>query len=152
LYTSLARGRSPYTYFPDDNGNFIPNRINAEKSDIESDYIWVFFSLSNPNLYVDKDIYITGMFNNYLLSPENKMDFNEEKGIYEKAIMIKQGFTNFQYVLANKEGKIDCENAVDGNYYQTENDYFVIVYYRENGKRYDRIIGKGVANSEDIIN
>ena len=152
LYTSLARGRSPYTYFPDDNGNFIPNRINAEKSDIESDYIWVFFSLSNPNLYVDKDIYITGMFNNYLLSPENKMDFNEEKGIYEKAIMIKQGFTNFQYVLANKEGKIDYENAVDGNYYQTENDYFVIVYYRENGKRYDRIIGKGVANSEDITN
>jgi hypothetical protein len=92
------------------------------------------------------------MFNNYALAPENKMEYNEAKGIYEKALIIKQGFTNYQYVLTDKSGKIDYENAVDGNFYQTENNYFVIVYYRENGKRYDRIIGKGVASSADITN
>jgi hypothetical protein len=80
------------------------------------------------------------------------MDYNAEKGVYEKAIMIKQGFTNFQYVIADSQGKVDEENAVNGNYYQTENNYFVLVYYRENNQRYDRIIGKGMASSTDIIN
>jgi len=92
------------------------------------------------------------MFNNYALSEEYKMDYNTEKGIYEKAIMIKQGFSNFQFVVADENKKIDYENAIDGNFWQTENNYFAIIYYRENNQRYDRIIGKGVANSQDITN
>ena len=66
--------------------------------------------------------------------------------------MIKQGFTNFQYVLADAKGKIDEENAIDGNYNITENNYFALVYYRENNQRFDRIIGKGMATSVDITN
>lgn len=152
LYTSPARANKTYTYAPDINGNFIVNNISATKNEIESDYSWVYFSLSAPAFYEKKNIYINGMFNNYVLGAENKMDYNESKGIYEKALMIKQGFTNFQYVVADEKGRIDNENAIDGNFYQTENNYFVIVYYKENGQRYDRIIGKGVATSTDIIN
>jgi hypothetical protein len=66
--------------------------------------------------------------------------------------MLKQGFNNYQYVLADSKGKIDYENALDGNFWQTENNYFTLVYYRENGQRYDRIIGKGTATSTEIIN
>ena len=80
------------------------------------------------------------------------MEYNAEKAIYEKAIMIKQGFTNFQYVIADSSGKVDEENAIDGNYHVTENNYFALVYYRENNQRYDRIIGKGIASSLDITN
>ena len=68
------------------------------------------------------------------------------------AILIKQGFTNFQYTVADNKGIIDHENAIDGNFYQTENDYSVIVYYRKNNDRYDRVIGKGTASSLNIIN
>lgn len=152
LYTNNARANVPYTFFPDVNGNFVVRNINAEDNTVEADYSWVFFSLSAPAYYGKDDIYITGMFNNYALTPEYKMDYNKDKGIYEKALMVKQGFTNYQYTIANKNGKIDHENAVDGNFYQTENNYLAIVYYRENGQRYDRVIGKGVATSVDIIN
>lgn len=76
----------------------------------------------------------------------------KKKGIYEKAILIKQGFTNYKYVIADKNGNIDNENAIDGNFYQTENEYTVLVYYKENTGRYDRIIGKGTASSLNIIN
>ncbi len=152
LYHNEARGNFPYTYYPDIDGNFIIKKIDAENNDIEADYAWVFFTLSAPNYYGKKAIYVNGMFNNYALGDENKMDYNAEKGVYEKAIMIKQGFTNFQYVIADSTGKIDEENAVDGNFHQTENNYFVIVYYRENNQRYDRIIGKGIASSVDITN
>ena len=152
LYTNNARTNFPYSVTEDINGNFVVKNINAEKNQIEADYVWVYFSLSAPAFRINKDIYITGMFNNYNLIPEYKMDYNPKKGIYEKALLIKQGFTNFQYTVADSKGIIDHENAIDGNFYQTENEYSVIVYYRENKDRYDRVIGKGIANSLNIIN
>ncbi len=152
LYMNNARAQNPYTYYPDANGNFIIKNINAENNEVESDYTWVFFTLSAPAYFGKNDIYVNGMFNNFAISPETKMDYNKEKGVYEKALMIKQGFTNFQYVIADKSGKIDNTNAVDGNFYQTENNYFALVYYRENNQRFDRVIGKGTASSVDIIN
>lgn len=152
LYTSEARANKPYTYFPDINGNYLIQKIAAENSEVEADYSWIFFTLSAPNYFGKGTIYVNGMFNNYALTDENKMDYNAEKGLYEKAIMIKQGFTNFQYVIADSAKKIDEENAIDGNFFQTENNYFVLVYYKENNQRYDRIIGKGIASSVDITN
>lgn len=152
LYQNNARASAPYTYFPDINGNFIVKNINAQNNEVEADYSWVFFTLSVANLYGKKDVYVNGMFNNYAIGEENKMDYNAERGLYEKAIMIKQGFTNYQYVIADSKGVIDDENAVDGNFFQTENNYFALVYYRENNQRYDRIIGKGIASSVDITN
>lgn len=152
LYTDNARINKSYTYNPDTNGNFVPLNVNASNNAIEADYSWVFFTLSAPSFYEKKNIYVNGMFNNYAISDDNKMDYNQEKGIYEKAIMIKQGFTNYQYVVADENKKIDYENAIDGNFSQTENNYFAIIYYRENNQRYDRIIGRGIANSENITN
>lgn len=152
LYTNNARGNQPYTYWPDKNGNFFINNVNSTVPETEADYAWIYLSLSAPAFFENKSIYINGMFNNYALTDEYKMDYNEKKGIYEKAIMVKQGFTNYCYTIADATGKVDDANAIDGNFYQTENDYMVIVYYRENNQRYDRVIGKGIASSVDIIN
>jgi Domain of unknown function (DUF5103) len=153
LFTNEARANSNYYNWPDVNGNFVVRRLFAENNEIEADYSWIYFSLSAP-LFRSSDgaIYVTGMFNNYALTPENKMEYNAEKGIYEKAILIKQGFTNFEYSAVKPNGTIDLENAIDGNFYQTENEYTVLVYYRENTDRYDHVIGKGTATSLNIIN
>ena len=151
LYTNNARGNYPYSITMDINGNFQVRNVGAVKNEIEADYAWVYFSLSAPTFMKNKGIYITGMFNNYSLSPENLMDFNAEKNIYEKAILIKQGFTNFHYQIADEKGNIDGENAVDGNFWQTENDYTILVYYRENNDRYQKVIGKATANSNVAI-
>nr|WP_314864558.1 DUF5103 domain-containing protein [uncultured Flavobacterium sp.] len=153
LFTNEARANSNYYNWPDVNGNFVVRRLFAENSEIEADYSWVYFSLSAP-LFRSSDgaIYVTGMFNNYALTTENKMEYNTEKAVYEKAILIKQGFTNFEYSAVKPNGTIDLENAIDGNFYQTENEYTVLVYYRENTDRYDHVIGKGTATSLNIIN
>ncbi len=152
LYANNARAKNPYTFWPDINGNFLVNCINRENPEVEADYAWVYFTLSAPSYYDKKDIYVTGMFNNYKLTAENKMEYNSKKRLYEKAIMIKQGFTNYKYVIADQFGNIDEENAIDGNFFQTENNYFAIIYYRENNQRYDRVIGKGVASSLNVTN
>lgn len=152
LYTNNARTNFPYSLTEDINGNFVVRNLNASDDEVEADYAWVYFSLSAPAHRLNKGIYISGMFNNYSLAPEYRMDYNPKKGIYEKALLIKQGFTNFEYTVANDIGTIDRENSIDGNFYQTENDYSILVYYRENTDRYDRVIGKGTANSINIVN
>lgn len=153
LFTNEARANSNYYNWQDVNGNFVVRRLFAENSEIEADYSWVYFSLSAPLFRSSNGaIYVTGVFNNYALTPENKMEYNTEKGVYEKAILIKQGFINYEYTAEQVNGNIDSENAIDGNFFQTENEYTVLVYYKENTDRYTRIIGKGTASSLNIIN
>ena len=152
LYTNAARNNLPYSFTQDINGNFVVKNINAINDQIESDYAWVYFSLSAPTFRLNKDIYVTGMFNNYNLTPEYKMNYNPEKAVYEKAVLIKQGFTNFQYTIADNKGMVDNENAIDGNFYQTENNYTILVYYRDGIGRYDRVVGKGMASSLNSTN
>ena len=152
LYTHNARANFPYSVTPDANGNFVVRNVRGEKNEIEADYAWVYFSLSAPAFMANKGIYVTGMFNNYSVSPEYKMDFNKEKNLFEKAVLIKQGFTNYLYQVADNKGTIDAEKAIDGNFWQTENDYSILVYYRESNDRYDRVIGKATANSNIVTN
>ena len=153
LYTNYARKNKVYTYFPDFNGNFYIKNVGAvENVDIESDYTWVYFSLDAPDFFSKDNIYVNGMFNNYALGEENKLVYNKQKGVYEKALLLKQGYVNYQYVIANSNGKINHKDAIDGNFYLTENQYDVIVYYRANNERYDRVIGKARNNSETIRN
>lgn len=153
LYTDSARKNKGYTFFPDINGNFqIRSILSQDNNEVEADYSWIYFRLLSPETPALSAVYITGMFNDNLLSPENKMDYNAEKGIFEKAILIKQGFNNYNYTLLDSANLLDEKNAIDGNYYETDNTYNALVYYRANGERYDRVIGKGEANSTNITN
>lgn len=152
LYTDTARKYKQYTFFPDVNGNFQVRNLNVLNNDVEADYTWVYFKLFAADAPADSNIYITGMFNNNVTVDENKMEYNKEKGIFEKAMLIKQGFTNYKYTILDKNSKLLDANEIDGNFWQTENLYTAIVYYRANGERYDRVIGKGEADSVNITN
>lgn len=152
LYTDSARKFKEYTFFPDVNGNFQVRNLNAQNNDVEADYTWVYFKLYAADVPADAKVYVTGMFNNNLTIDEYKMDYNKEKGIFEKGLLIKQGFTNYKYTLLDSNNVVSDKDAIDGNFWQTENLYTTIVYYRANGERYDRVIGKGEADSVNITN
>ncbi|HHU35332.1 MAG TPA: DUF5103 domain-containing protein, partial [Bacteroidetes bacterium] len=68
------------------------------------------------------------------------MEYDESREEYTKSLLLKQGWYNFQYVLVDAQGKTD-ELMFEGSHYETENDYLIIVYYRNPRERYDRIIG-----------
>jgi hypothetical protein len=97
------------------------------------------------------EVYVYGKFNNYALEEENKMTYNSETGNMEAVIKVKQGFYNYKYVLKSEDGKIDL-NKICGNFNFTENNYLILVYYRNFGDLYDSIIGIGSTNSENITN
>ena len=98
-----------------------------------------------------KSIYVYGNFNNYALEDSNKMTYDDASGAYFTELLLKQGFYSYKYVVVDKNNNID-EGAIGGNFYQTENNYKVLVYYRELGARYDKLIGIGEASSVDISN
>ena len=81
LFTNAARANFQYSNNEDINGNFLVKNINAANSEIEADYAWVYFSLSAPTFRSNEDIYVTGMFNNYNLTPEYKMEYNPIKAL-----------------------------------------------------------------------
>jgi hypothetical protein len=151
LYTNIARNGRPYTYNPDLNGNFQVTAADRVNTDIEADYTMVHFSLLQDKL-LDKDIYVYGNFNAYAIEPLTKMEYNTESRKYEVSFRLKQGFYNYKYVVVDSETNEIDEGAISGNYWQTENDYKVLVYYRDLGARYDRLIGYGEASSVNISN
>ena len=152
LFANVVRKNRPYTYNPDINGNFLITAIDVEKPYIEADYAWIHFSLLMNKLPSNQSVHVYGNFNNYAIDETTKMAYNDNHGIYEVPVLLKQGFYNYKYVVVNKSSKKLDEGAIGGNFWQTENDYKVIVYYRDLGGRYDRIIGVGQGNSVNISN
>ncbi len=151
LYTNDERIDLPYTLFPDINGNFIIRTLNGENPQTDADYSWVHFSLKSLENLEGKEIYIQGNYNNWKLLEENKLQYNMNSGLYEATLLLKQGFYNYQYVTKSNDGSIS-NHDIDGSFYQTENDYTVLVYYKKFGSRYTRVIGVGFGNSEKINN
>ena len=150
LYLDGNRYNRGYTYNPDINGNFQITILDRDNPSIEADYTVVHFSLLNPELS-NESIYVYGAYNNYALNASNQMIFNPDSGVYEKDIKLKQGFYNYKYVLVNSQGELE-EGVISGDFYETENNYKVIVYYRDLGARYDRIVGFGEGSSTQIGN
>ena len=152
LYTDFPRKNKKYTYNPDINGGFLFDVNNSANPEFEADYVNIHFYLKKPE-FLEKDtkIYIVGDFNNYEISDNYIMTFNPRKSQYEAILKLKQGFYNYKYVSVNSNGKIIYGN-IDGNYDETENEYNVIVYYRNFGERYDRVVGVGKGLSQYITN
>ena len=151
LFTNRSRDTEPYTYNPDINGQFVIRTLQGTNSNIEADYIWTHFSLQNFDPLDEGEIHIYGAFNNFKLDASTLMTYNKLSGLYENALLFKQGFYNYKYVLLRKDGSID-EGFFSGNFDKTENEYQVLVYFRDLGSRYDKIIGLGSANSINITN
>lgn len=146
------RRQQLYIYYRDFNGIYtVENRDNSNAL-WQSDYAWVHFTFVPPGnrAYEGKSVYLFGELTNYLQDDNSKMIFNEEKGVYEKALYLKQGYYNYSYVtLTDKKqpGVQALYENTEGNYWGTENSYMVLVYFRNFGARADELIGFTKINS-----
>ena len=138
-----------YTFYNDTNGSFEPRNKHQSNGTTAADYAWVYFSLAAAPM--KNQVYVVGLFNNYQLSDENRLTYDSATQMYQGALLLKQGYTSYRIVSANGQ-KIQDSEAIDGNFFETENDYQVLLYYRGGGSRYDRIVGFGQAKSINITN
>jgi hypothetical protein len=106
----------------------------------------VHFTFEPPNnqAYPGKDVYVFGELTNYLPDDNSRMVFNNEKGVYEKTLFLKQGYYNYSYMTLNatrpSNDRFSLSNT-EGNYTNTENDYTILIYFRPFGGRADELIG-----------
>ena len=110
--------------------------------DMYSTYMDVKFQVK-PTPEVYGDVYLVGAFNDWELSPQNKMSFNGDH--FELTLQLKRGVYDYQYVVVNGDYDVPANQdwyVLEGNDWQTTNEYNIFLWYRdqENGG-YDRIIG-----------
>jgi len=129
------------------NGHYLIKNDRVTDSDLEADYIFVHFSLEMKEPLLGGEIYVFGGLSDWQCLPANKMKWNFESKRYEAAVLLKQGFYDYQYVyVENGSNKVD-NTLLEGSYVETENDYQIFVYYRSFSSRYDKLIGYRTINS-----
>ncbi|WP_290699790.1 type IX secretion system plug protein domain-containing protein [Lacinutrix sp.] len=151
LYRNSPRVDRDYTYNPDINGNFLITALDTDNPTIEADYTQVHFTLELNKVKKGQTVHVYGNFNNYAVDESTQLTYYSDENTYEGKLLLKQGFYSYKYVIKNEDGSID-ENAISGNFHQTENSYIVLVYYTDLGARYDRIVGFGEGNSINLTN
>ncbi len=136
LYTDEVRKN--YLYDEDMTGGFIIRNTDNYDNDTESDYVDVVFRLNAP-LRLDAPIYVYGAWATDANRENYRLHYNEEHNLYEATVKLKQGYYNYYY---------DCEDdRIEGNYYQTQNEYLILVYARPFGERYDSLVGWKIVKS-----
>jgi hypothetical protein len=151
LHQSENREFKPYFYWQDFNGKYYIGIQEGQDPDIDADYVKVYFTLPSKYMISGGNIYVSGAFNNWNLDKNNLMIYNNDRGEYECTIMLKQGWYNYEYTFL-KDGTSTCSATIfEGSHYETENDYVVIIYYRNPRDRYDRVIGSSVINTLNRI-
>ena len=129
------------------NGRYLVKNDRAADSDLESDYIWVHFTLVPPDRVTDDQIFVFGALSDWQCSPLNQMIYNPETKLFEAAIPLKQGFYDYQYAVVERNTRAVDATQMEGTHVETENDYHIFVYYRAFSARYDRLVGYRVINS-----
>ena len=130
-----------YVYYKDLNGMSSIEAIRGINPSYEGDYATVYFSFSPPNgqPYANKDIYLFGQLTNYNYVDSLKMTFNPTKSLYETHLLLKQGYYDYTYVAVDKDNP-SVRTDLDGNYFETENVYTILVYYQPFIGRADELI------------
>jgi len=144
------RGNQVYVYNRDYNGSFTIETMESINPFWQGDYAKVTFSFIPPGRVAmgGDDLYLFGEFTNYAADTSGLMNFNAEKGVYEKTMILKQGYYNYSYVTMPKGRKTFPDfSQTEGNYYATENSYVVLVYFRPFGARADELISISTLNS-----
>jgi len=144
LTPEYKRGIGRYSFNDDINGRFVVRKIDRDPT-IEADYVWVDFYLESPTQVEEGDVYVNGAFCDWRPTPETKMEYDYDKKAYRKRILLKQGYYNYQYIVLKPNNEID-ESIIEGSFWETDNEYLIIVYHREIGLRYDRVIGLSQIN------
>ncbi len=148
--TDIQRSGERYIYYRDLNGMYIVETTQSVNPFWQSDYATVYFSFLPPDssVYQNKEIYLFGQLTDYAYNDSTKMKFNTAKGLYETHLFLKQGYYNYTYVVADKNNMAN-RMEVDGSYFEAENSYTILVYYKSFTSRSDELIGAATINSRN---
>ena len=124
-----------YSYTEDQNGVYVVRSSDNYDDWTTAEYVVVHFFLESPRLE-GGDVYVSGWWAGQTFNPDCKMEYDEARECYHAAILLKQGYYSYEFI--QKDGLMQ---RTMGSFYETENEYEVLVYFRQQGARYDRLSG-----------
>jgi hypothetical protein len=138
-----------YMWYGDLNGMYELGNIEQNNPYWQGDYATVWFRYFTPNQqpYADKDVYVYGELTNYEITDAYKMKFNAETGMYESSLFLKQGNYDYMYIVKDRKTNQLSADVTEGNWWEAENNYTILVYHRPLGGRADELVGITTVNS-----
>jgi len=152
LKPDLSRANTAYYTFKDLNGSFVISNTESLQSENQNDYAMVQFTYIPEDgiPYMGETLYLSGALTGNNLNKESAMQFNAKKGLYEKSLLLKQGYYSYQYILRNQNTPQPMQDFMEteGDHWETENNYTILVYYTQAGAQYPSLVGFSTINSK----
>ncbi|MBV8253860.1 MAG: DUF5103 domain-containing protein [Chitinophaga sp.] len=145
----VERADKIYQFIKDINGKYYLATLDDYDPSFEGDYATVHFQFLSPEPYAQYNMYIFGEMTNYECNDANKMTYNPATRAYECSLFLKQGYYNYFYGLVDQHdpsAKFDT-SLTEGDSWETENNYTILLYYRALGARYDELVSTLTINS-----
>ena len=114
--------RPNYLYDEDANGSFCIRNSDYHEVNTTAEYVWVNYRLKVP---YQGPIYISGRWTTPTGTDTYMLYYDPANELYTASILQKQGYYNYQYTTANGQ-----QLPSEGSYYQTENHYQALIYYK----------------------
>lgn len=140
LVPEAPRNTGKYSFLDDINGRFVVRRLNANQPEFEADYSYIDFFLQTEE-FKDGDVYVFGQLSDWQAKEKFKLKYDAVTRAYRGQILLKQGYYNYIYAFMPTYGRVADETEIEGSHWETTNEYAILVYHREIGIRYDRLIG-----------
>lgn len=136
-----------YTSQFDENGNFYIINQDGNDRDYDGDYGYVHFTLNAAKPDGNGSAYIVGSFNNYQKNESSRMQYDEQNKQFYATMLLKQGVFDYHYTWATDAGVTIDDHEFDGSFFETENNYQILVYYRQPGSRFEELVAFTQINS-----
>lgn len=140
LFTDEVRAGERYQYDQTQSGRFLPREYNSDYAETDADYVVVHFTLDAPAKQ-GRMVFIDGDLTQRRFDDAARMFYNPATGLFEKALLLKQGHYNYQYLTVDPGERSGKTSSIEGDHYQTVNEYLIKVYTRRPLDRTDRLIG-----------
>ena len=127
-YPFIDEARTHYLYDEDANGAFLIRNSDNWEIETTCDYVWVMYRMKCPHL-PEGQMVIDGWWTTDDDPKTYTMTYDAAKGMYTARILQKQGYYSYHYLWQQPDGALQFAPS-EGSYYQTENRYQALVYYR----------------------
>lgn len=142
LYDDIPRSQLPYTFDMTQHGRF--KTVDTGQN---ADYVMVHFTLKTDPID-GYDIFIDGDLSLHKFSPDSRMHYDFFDNAYKATMLLKEGSYNYQYLAVPSGSMKGSTSVIEGDFFNTVNEYVIYVYYRAPGSRYDRLLGHTIFITE----
>ena len=148
LMVDEPRNEMQYLYDQTQFGRFTVRNAEAfGENALQADYMITHFTLDAGGKLNGGNLWLYGEFLNGYPASQAMMNYDAASGCYTADLLLKQGAYNYMYLWVPDGTSVGQTSKIEGDKYETINEYLVKVYDRPLGERYDRFIGYGVTYS-----